>query len=236
MKLACRQISFRYGSTAPWVFKGLDWTIREGGFHALFGFSGAGKSTLARLAAGLISPQEGEVERPGRVLYCHNSERLPGWQSINRHLYATSSPEGRGLIPDIAKALEIHELGDKRFSELSMGQKNRANLARYLLQEFDTLILDEALANVDEPARQRIIVQAKERLPHKTFIYISHHVHEVALFAHWIHILPHTPSGPTRALMRTRGLNASTVREIDPEKLEKKVVEILRLTATGARE
>ena len=51
-----------------------------------------------------------------------------------------------------------------RFAQLSMGQCNRVNLVRYLLQTFGILIMDESLANVDEPTRQTIILQNKRNI------------------------------------------------------------------------
>ncbi|MCA1786225.1 MAG: nitrate ABC transporter ATP-binding protein, partial [Desulfobacteraceae bacterium] len=76
-----------------------------------------------------------------------------------------------------------------RFSQLSMGQQNRMNLIRYLLQDFDLLILDESLANVDEKLRQTILLAVKELFAHKMFLYISHNLMEVARFCKDILVL-----------------------------------------------
>ena len=69
-----------------------------------------------------------------------------------------------------------------RYSQLSMGQCNRVNLLRYLLQDFSLLIMDESLANVDEPTRQAILYKIKSTFPQTGFLYISHNVVEVAQF------------------------------------------------------
>jgi len=63
-----------------------------------------------------------------------------------------------------------------------MGQQNRINLIRYLLQDFDLLIMDESLANVDEKSRERIILKIKSMFPNKMFLYISHNLMEVSKF------------------------------------------------------
>ncbi len=70
-----------------------------------------------------------------------------------------------------------------------MGQQNRMNLIRYLLQEFDLLILDESLANVDEVLRETIILSIKGLFPGKMFLYISHNLMEVAKFCRDILVL-----------------------------------------------
>ena len=56
-----------------------------------------------------------------------------------------------------------------RYSQLSMGQCNRVNLLRYLLQDFSMLIMDESLANVDEPTRQAILYTIKTTFPEAGF-------------------------------------------------------------------
>ena len=76
-----------------------------------------------------------------------------------------------------------------RFSQLSLGQKNRINLIRYLLQDFQMLIMDESLANVDERTREKIILNIKALFPDKFFIYISHNIIEVAKFCQDILVL-----------------------------------------------
>ena len=63
------------------------------------------------------------------------------------------------------------------------------NLIRYLLQEFDLLILDESLANVDEALRETIILSIKALFPGKMFLYISHNLMEVAKFCRDILVL-----------------------------------------------
>ena len=81
--------------------------------------------------------------------------------------------------------VEIFGLSDcitSRFDQLSMGQQNRVNLIRYLLQDCDLLIMDESLANVDERTREKIILAIKAMFPERYFIYISHNVMEVAKF------------------------------------------------------
>ena len=88
----------------------------------------------------------------------------------------------QGLKSELTDIFGLKDLLDFRFSQLSMGQQNRINLVRYLLQEFDLLILDESLANVDEKLREIIILAIKALFPDKMFLYISHHLMEVSKF------------------------------------------------------
>jgi ABC-type multidrug transport system ATPase subunit len=92
-------------------------------------------------------------------------------------------------LDTLVNAFGIQPVMNARFSQLSLGQKNRANLIRYLLQEFDLLIMDESLANVDETTRGRIIITLKTLFPEKCFLYISHNMMEIAVFCKQIIVL-----------------------------------------------
>ena len=78
---------------------------------------------------------------------------------------------------------------NSRFAQLSLGQQNRTNLTRYLLQDFDLLIMDESLANVDELTREKIILRIKTLYPQHHFLYISHNVIEVSKFCRHILVM-----------------------------------------------
>jgi multiple sugar transport system ATP-binding protein len=106
-----------------------------------------------------------------------------------------------------------------------MGQQNRMNLIRYLLQDFDLMILDESLANVDEKLRQTILPAIKERFAHKMFLYISHNLMEVARFCKEILVL----AGPSRNISSRliSGLNETSGGKVDKSALDKVMLEIM---------
>lgn len=157
----------------------------------MFGPSGVGKSTLARLLAGKETGYSGtlRVEAVSSVLYSYNTERLPGWTSVGDHLDAVTATEQKPLLDELKTVFGLTELMTSRFTQLSMGQQNRVNLVRYLVQEFDALIMDESLANVDEVTREKIILSIKRLFSDKLFFYISHNVAEVARFCQDILVL-----------------------------------------------
>jgi len=66
---------------------------------------------------------------------------------------------------------------------LSLGQRQRANLARYLIRDAACLILDEALIGVDQPTRWNILKWIKAERRNVTTIMISHEVDDVAIFS-----------------------------------------------------
>ncbi len=203
MLLACRQAAFRYPETESPVFENLSFQMPGPGFNALFGPSGVGKTSLARILAGERSGFAGEIQMPGidRVLYTYNTERLPGWAAVGRHLDRIITPGQRDQKDQLVELFDMTPLLGSRFAQLSLGQKNRINLIRYLLQDFQMLIMDESLANVDEPTREKIILGIKTLFPDRFFLYISHNVVEVSKFCRHILVMAAAAKGGPAAMV-----------------------------------
>jgi ABC-type nitrate/sulfonate/bicarbonate transport system ATPase subunit len=114
---------------------------------------------------------------------------------------------------------------ESRFSQLSLGQKNRINLIRYLLQDFQMLIMDESLANVDELTREKIILNIKAIYPDKFFIYISHNIVEVSKFCREILVL--TGIGRKRPATMVQGRDQQSGQSMGKQDLEATMLEIM---------
>ncbi len=112
-----------------------------------------------------------------------------------------------------------------RFSQLSLGQQNRINLMRYLLQDFELLIMDESLANVDEMTRERIILKIKAMFPHRYFLYISHNVVEVSKFCKEILVFRSPRKQPQT--LSVNGIDLRSIQSVDRDLLEQTMLEIM---------
>ncbi len=184
MLLECNNLNFSYNGTEIPVIKDLTFSMVEPGFKAVFGPSGAGKTSLAKIISTPNSSIDHHIKTKGieTTLYSYNLERLPGWSGVGKHLDKVTPAEKKKLKKDLIQIFQLEEVIKSRFSQLSMGQQNRINLIRYLLQDFDLLIMDESLANVDEKLRETIILSIKDIFPDKMFLYISHHLMEVSKY------------------------------------------------------
>jgi ABC-type multidrug transport system ATPase subunit len=225
MPLICNDIAFTYPDAPRPLFSGVSFRLPAPGFHAFFGPSGVGKTSLARIITGSLGRFSGTVATDGlkTLLYSYNTERLPGWSSVDRHLTRVIPPS---MLTRKDELVEIFGLADcigSRFNRLSMGQRNRVNLIRYLLQDCDLLIMDESLANVDERTREKIILTVKELFPERYFIYISHNLREVAKFCASILVFRTTDKSPQTVMVQGRNLHEGEVPsrpELDATLLE----------------
>jgi ABC-type multidrug transport system ATPase subunit len=227
MQIECRNLTFRYPGTDTTVFDGLSFQIAGPGFHALFGPSGVGKTSLARMLIGELKAFEGRLATTGldRILYTYNLERLPGWSGVGKHLDRITTSQQQAHKEELVDLFGMAKLMGARFSQLSLGQKNRINLIRYLLQDFQMLIMDESLANVDEVTREKIILNIKALFPDRFFIYISHNIIEVSKFCHDILVL--TGHGRRQKAVVVSGQNQQKGASIQKQKLEHTMLEIM---------
>ena len=231
MPIAVKNITLKFPGARRFLFKDLSFHLPAPGFHALFGPSGVGKTTLARVIIRDLDPLSGAIDADGlsRFLYSYNLERLPDWSSVGTHLEKITPTGREHLKKDLIRSFGLEECLNKRFSLLSLGQQNRVNLLRYLLQDLDLLIMDESLGNVDEPTRERILFEIKEMFPEAYFLYISHNVVEVARFCRHITVLRGIERRPQA--FEIPGQDARAGSPPDPRRLEKTMLEIVNASS-----
>lgn len=227
MTIELRKITFKFPTAERNVFDDLSLKLSEPGFHALFGPSGVGKTTLARILTGDREADSGEVRSAhmSTLLYSYNLERLPGWSSVGTHLEKIIQPQQKRKKDEMINDFGVAKCMTSRFSQLSLGQQNRVNLARYLLQDFELLIMDESLANVDELTRGQIILKIKKMFPQAYFLYISHNVIEVSKYCRHIFVLRSCAKNPQ--IIKVNGQDYQGDKGLIQKDLDKTMLEIM---------
>lgn len=126
------------------LFSGLSLAIEPGAAIVVTGPNGVGKSSLIRIAAGLLAPAVGRVDRGGAVALLTDALALDGELRLIDALRFWGAIDGTG--DDVMGALAATGLADLdevpvRF--LSTGQRKRAGLARMLASAAPLWLLDE---------------------------------------------------------------------------------------------
>ena len=139
----------------------LDFELGRGETVALAGPNGAGKSTLLSLLAGALEPTSGRIEwgRGVRVGWVPQRPAHYGRLSARENLELFARLERRPAArADAERLLAAFELPrDARPSaELSVGNRQRLNVAIALLGDPDVLLLDEPTAALDAAQRRRL--------------------------------------------------------------------------------
>lgn len=193
------------------VLKDINLTVNDGEFVCILGPSGCGKSTLLEIAAGLLSYSEGEILLDGKLLsgtsrdvgvVFQDSSLFP-WRNIRKNVelgleIANADKTERTIMAQ--KAIEM--VGLKGFEEkfphqLSGGMRQRAGIARTLVNNPSCILMDEPFSAVDHLTRltlQDEVIRIWEQQK-KTIIFITHDVSEAVYLANRVVLL--TP-GPGR--------------------------------------
>jgi len=177
----------------------IDIEIRPKQIHALLGENGAGKSTLVKTIYGLIQPSEGEMRWQGQkmVLSGPSEARSRGIGMVFQHFSLFDNltvaenvalgPDGKESFKDMAARLEqvsnVYGLPlDPRREvwQLSVGERQRIEIVRALMQNPKFLILDEPTAVLTpQEADQLFIVLERLKAEGRAILYISHKLEEV---------------------------------------------------------
>jgi ABC-type uncharacterized transport system ATPase subunit len=177
----------------------VDLTIRKGEIHALLGENGAGKSTLVKMLFGSLEPYSGEIRWNGApvaigspsvakklgigMVFQHFSlfEALSAAENIALSLndktpIATIAAKAQALSYSYGLPLDPYSL----VGDLSVGERQRIEIIRCLLQTPDLIILDEP-TSVLTPQEADKLFETLERLRSegKSILYISHRLEEV---------------------------------------------------------
>tara|TARA_Y100001968_G_scaffold296568_2_gene304861 strand:+ start:837 stop:2588 length:1752 start_codon:yes stop_codon:yes gene_type:complete len=201
-KLETRNFTFRYEQSNKDVLNGITFSIEPGELVAIVGPVGCGKTTIAKALGRMLKIKKGQifvdeyditdlkledlrkniafVPQEGYLFTCTLSENIGfGDPSASFNQIRTSAEQAR-LIEDINGFPDgFDTLVGERGITLSGGQRQRTALGRALLIDAPILVLDDALASVDNKTAASILHSIREA-KNKTILLISHQLSAAA--------------------------------------------------------
>jgi ABC-type sugar transport system ATPase subunit len=182
--------------------KTLNITIEDGEFVVFVGPSGCGKTTTLRMIAGFEDPTSGEIRIGDRVVndleprdrglgMVFQTHALFPHKTIMQNIEfglrmkKVPAPERAQRVREVAEMVHITHLLDKMPAQCSGGETQRVALARTLVTNPSTFLLDEPLSSLDAKLRRELRAEC-DRLHEalkRTFIYVTHDQEEAMTLA-----------------------------------------------------
>ncbi|MBL8709123.1 MAG: ABC transporter ATP-binding protein [Rhodospirillaceae bacterium] len=189
------------GKTFPGCIanEAIDLDLWPGEIHALLGENGAGKSTLVKIIYGVLKPDAGEIRWQGRPVALANpaQARALGIGMVFQHfslfealtvteniaLGLTDPSQRRDLrhrIVAIADAYGLPLDPDRVVHDLSVGERQRIEIVRCLLQDPRLLIMDEPTSVLTPQEAERLFATLRRLAAEGcAILYISHKLDEI---------------------------------------------------------
>jgi iron(III) transport system ATP-binding protein len=186
--------------------------IEHGQLVCLLGPSGCGKTTALRLVAGFIEPTAGEIRLGDRLVSSRGRSLSPEQRRVSMVFQGYALWPHMTVAENVAYGLQVRKVdrattakkleailkttrlapfADRYPGELSGGQQQRVSLARALIVEPETLLLDEPLSNLDASLREemRFEVRRLHDAYRYTSIYVTHDQSEAMTTADLIAVM-----------------------------------------------
>jgi rhamnose transport system ATP-binding protein len=226
------------------VLNAVSFDIRPGEVHALMGENGAGKSTLIKIMAGLHQADEGEIRVNGQavkfssprdahaagIATVHQELLLFPELTVAENIFLGQTPKTalgtidwqtmRRRARELLEALDSGDLDiDQKVASLSVGNRQRIEIARALAQDARVLIMDEPTAALAEHDVQRLMSIVRSLCARGVaIVYVSHRMPEIFSLAHRVTVLrdgQHVATKPVSEVDEAQLVSMMVGRSID---------------------
>jgi rhamnose transport system ATP-binding protein len=242
LPIALRAVSKSFAGIK--VVSSVSFDMRPGEVHALMGENGAGKSTLIKIMAGLHQADEGEILVNGRpvkfaspkdahaagIATVHQELLLFPELTVAENIFLGQTPKTalgtidwqtmRRRARELLDALDSGDLDiDQKVASLSVGNRQRIEIARALAQDARVLIMDEPTAALAEADVQRLMSIVRTLCARGVaIVYVSHRMPEIFALAHRVTVLrdgQHVATKPVSEVDEAQLVSMMVGRSID---------------------
>ena len=170
--------------------------VRKGEITGIVGRNGCGKTMLMKCITGFVKPTEGEVIFGGKKIgrdtdfpdntgiIIETPTFIPYYSGMRnlKELAMLKKKIGKKEIEDILKVVGLYENRNKHVHKYSLGMRQRLGIAQALMENPDTLILDEPMNGLDKECVamvRNILMDLKEQ--GKTILLVSHNSEDIGI-------------------------------------------------------
>jgi len=180
---------YKYNKTD--VLENINLSIKENDFLAIIGPNGGGKSTLLKLILGLLSSENGKIQKKvqnNEIGYVPQNTNLNidfpitaleivlmGHISSKKKIFGYSKEDLACAMASLAK-VSMEEYANRKIGDLSGGQRQRVFIARALCSNPKIMLLDEPTASIDVKGQREIYELLKELNKSICIVVVSHDI------------------------------------------------------------
>jgi ABC-type lipoprotein export system ATPase subunit len=194
MKIEALGVEHFYGDEK--VLNGVDITIEPGSFTAIIGESGSGKTTLLSILSTLLQPSEGIVRYDGKILselgnidrfrrtnigFVFQFHYLISYLTLRENIALGAIEESR--VESLLQSLGISNLSHRYSDEVSGGERQRAAIARALVNAPSVVFADEPTGNLDTKNALGVYELFREFSKQGTGFVVASHDKKIADYA-----------------------------------------------------
>jgi ABC-type nitrate/sulfonate/bicarbonate transport system ATPase subunit len=213
--ISVRNVTQRFGEPqspqAVLAVENVSFDVARGEFISLLGPSGCGKSTLLNIIGGLVEPTEGTVTvddvvvrgpLPKKLAFVFQESTLFPWYTVAENFAVAFKyqdiprSEWRDRTVKALSPVGMTEFIGHYPDQLSVGMRQRVNLARGIAAGTDILLMDEPFAALDEQSRMVLGEDLSVLLAEtgKTIIFVTHSLAEAVFLSDRIALMSARPA------------------------------------------
>lgn len=175
----------------------ISFSIEEGQAVGFLGPNGAGKTTTIQMLLGITTPTTGSIKYFGKDFEKHKQYclqrinfasafntlqgRISVWENLLVFADLYQVKNSKEKIMKLIDYFNSESLLNKRYWDISAGQKTRINIIKALLNDPDILLLDEPTASLDPDVvdKTMLLIEELKQSRNITLLYTSHNMDEI---------------------------------------------------------